>query len=283
MLKEWLISCLICTYNAESFIDATLSSVTKQSYTNIEILIRDDNSTDTTLEILENWKRRDNRIQIFYELWTKRGSYGWLNFLLDKSNWVYVAIQDHDDLWHKDKLYEQVSYLDKHSDIVWCGTKTLMRYESDQKGFEYYLWEYSSYALHPSLMFRNDKTYKYPKNVYMNDALFQKKILCKWKKLIYNINQTLTFHRVRDGGQNYSYQWFRFTGQNFKTLFYLHPIWYACLALWFECLRKIFYPFLHFLGKEYWIDKIERFPFFLLGKEIQKYTTLQLKKMWFFC
>jgi len=107
-----------------------------------------------------------------------------------------VAIQDHDDLWHREKIAKQVAFLDTHVELVGCGTATLMWYEGDQKGFVYCLKE-GSRTLHPSLMFRNDGKARYPHQVYMNDAYFQKKVLCKGENLIVNLSETLTFHRVR--------------------------------------------------------------------------------------
>ncbi|MDR0282624.1 MAG: glycosyltransferase [Candidatus Peribacteria bacterium] len=66
-MKKGLVSCLLCTYNAEAFIDATLFSVTNQIYESLEILIRDDGSKDGTLQKLQQWRKKDKRIQIFFE------------------------------------------------------------------------------------------------------------------------------------------------------------------------------------------------------------------------
>jgi|GEM_PF-2996464 len=60
-----LVSTLICTYNAEKFIENTIDSVQKQTYKNQEILIRDDGSSDDTIVVLEKIASKDKRIQIF--------------------------------------------------------------------------------------------------------------------------------------------------------------------------------------------------------------------------
>jgi glycosyltransferase involved in cell wall biosynthesis len=60
-----LVSTLICTYNAEKFIDNTLDSVLNQTYRDQEILIRDDGSKDNTIEVLKNIAKKDKRIHIF--------------------------------------------------------------------------------------------------------------------------------------------------------------------------------------------------------------------------
>lgn len=269
------VSVLLCTYNAEKYIRATLESILHQSYTDIEILILDNNSTDRTLDILQ--KLTDKRVQIFpsqKNLWPYWG----LNFLLEKATGEYIAIQDHDDIWHPEKLAKQVAFLEKNKKYVWCGTKTLMRYEWDQMGFEYFLWKENYYTIHPSLVFRNGQKYRYPETVYMADALFQKKILCKGEKLIYNIDETLTMHRVRDGASNYSYKWYKLTLGNLRTVFSLHPVWYGVFATGFELMRKIVYPVLHRLKRGYMIDRIERVPFRLQGYVMKKYSIADMKK-----
>lgn len=277
---SWLVSILICTYNAEKTIEKTIQSCLNQTYSHNEILIHDDQSTDKTLEIIETiW---NNKIKIIYS-WKKLWPYRWLNLLLDNTHWEYIAIQDHDDLWHPEKLTKQINFLKSREWklYVGCGTKTLMRYESDQKWFEYFLWEKNYYTIHPSLVFRN-QWYKYStKSIYMNDALFQKQTLCKWEKKIYNIDETLTFHRIKDGASNFSYKRFRYSWGTMRTVFTLHPLWYSiCIILW-ETMRKIIYPILQCIGKGQRIDMIERIPFLLLGNKISIYNIKNFKSMRF--
>ena len=271
-MKKPLVSVLICTYNAEKTIKQTLESVLHQTYENIEVLIHDDGSKDKTLDVI-NWIW-DKRVKII-KSWKKLWPYWGLNFLLDNAKGEYIAIQDHDDLWYSEKIEKQVSFLEKNKKYVGCWTKTLMWYEGDNKGFEYYLGEENYYTIHPSLMFRNEG-YRYPNKVYMNDAYFQKMVLCEWKNLIYNIDETLTVHRIKKGAENYSYKWFKYSKENIKTIFELHPFWYWCLCIWFETLRKLVYPVLHMIKKDDWIDSIERLPFELQGKEIKSYTEEQI-------
>lgn len=270
------VSVILCTYNAEQYIQTTLQSVLKQSYTTIEVLILDNNSSDQTLDILQ--KFTDPRIQIFPSK-KNLGPYWGLNFLLEKATGEYIAIQDHDDLRHPEKLAKQVAILEEHKKYIWCGTKTLMRYEWDKMGFEYYLWKENYYTIHPSLVFRNNKKYRYPATVYMADALFQKKILCKWHKLLYNLDETLTMHRVRDWAYNYSYKRYKLTRKNLQTVFSLHVRWYAVFATLFELMRKIIYPVLHFFKIWYLIDRIERVPFRLQGYKMRKFDQQKLCKM----
>ncbi len=276
---SWLISVLICTYNASDTIFWTLQSCLKQSYINTEILIHDDQSNDNTLHIIKTI--RDKRIKIIHS-WQKLWPYWWLNVLLDNARGEYIAIQDHDDLRHPEKIEKQIKYLDDHRDMIWCGTKTLMRYEWDQQGFEYFLWEKNYYTIHPSLVFRNG-SYRYPTNTsYMVDAYFQKFSLCKWwEKLIHTINETLTLHLVKASAKNYSYKWFIHSFTTIKTIFTLHPLWYGVFIIGRETMRKIVYPVLQYIGNAIWIDNIERFPFVLLWNKVKYYNNKELKYLGF--
>ncbi len=263
-----LVSVLICTYNAEKTIKETLDSCINQTYKDFEILIHDDQSKDKTIQIINDIC--DKRIKII-ESWKKLWPYKWLNFLLDHAKWEYIAIQDHDDLWKPEKLEKQVKFLEENKKYIGCGTKTLMWYEWDNKCLEYYLSKENYYTLHPSLMFRNE-WYRYIEDrIYMWDALFQKKVLCKWKNLIWNIDETLTIHRIKPWAENYSYKWFKFTRKNLNTIYSLHGKLYWTEVLLWECMRKIVYPILHLIKCDSWIDKIERGPFRLQGYKVKEF------------
>jgi len=275
-----LVSILICTYNAFSTIEATILSCLHQTYNNTELLIHDDQSTDNTVEIIK--KINDKRIYMLHS-WEKLWPYWGLNFLLDHAKGEYIAIQDHDDLWHPSKIKKQIEFLisEKWRKYVWCWTKTLMRYESDHKGFEYFLGEKNYYTIHPSLVFRN-QWQRYPMNsVYMNDALFQKVVLCKGERLIYNINETLTFHRIKNGASNFSYKWFIYSRTTIRTVFTLHPVWYGICMIGWETMRKIAYPLLHLICKGKWIDIIERKPFEMMGNTTHIYHEKKRMRMGF--
>ncbi len=124
------VSILICTYNSWKYILSTISSVLVQKFFNFELLILDNNSSDNTVKNILSFN--DERIKLFRSeknYWPYAG----LNYLLEKSNWEYIAILDHDDLWASDKLEKQVNFLNKNSNYIWCWTRTFMYYESDSK------------------------------------------------------------------------------------------------------------------------------------------------------
>ncbi len=107
------IQILMSTYNGEKYLKEQLDSILNQSYENIEILVRDDGSTDSTLEILESYaKEHENlsyyqgnnlgAIQSFFEL---------LQNSDEKAD--YYAFADQDDYWLPEKLERAVSMLQK--------------------------------------------------------------------------------------------------------------------------------------------------------------------------
>ena len=62
-----MISIIIPVYNAEQYIDRCLKSIQNQSYSDYEVIIIDDGSTDKSFEICKKWSEIDNRFQCFYK------------------------------------------------------------------------------------------------------------------------------------------------------------------------------------------------------------------------
>lgn len=260
-----LVSVCICTCNSEHYIKQTLQTVLNQTYNNMEILICDNGSLDNTIWIINSFD--DNRIKL-YSLRKNIGAYDWLNYLIDRSLWKYIAIQDHDDLWLPTKIEKQVAFLEWNTNYVGCGTVSCMWYEWDNKCFDYDFGREVNRVIHPSLMFRNKWYYYIQKREYMADCYFMKKILCWWKKLLYNIPECLTIHRIKIWLNNYSYSWFKFNCINLSTVFYCHNPLYACMMISFELFRKTFYKYMT-MEERY---KFERLPFILKWYKIKDYA-----------
>jgi len=158
---KWLVSTLITTYNAENFLKDTLNSVLNQTYKNQEILIWDDWSSDRTIDLLKKYKKLDSRINFWIskEEWKKWWFwYWWLNFLLDKSKWEFVAIQDHDDIWHPNKLEKQVEFLINNNKYKWCSTRHTSYYYNEKIFIE---WKIRDWFFHTTLIFRYSDYYRY--------------------------------------------------------------------------------------------------------------------------
>jgi glycosyltransferase involved in cell wall biosynthesis len=208
-----LVSTLICTYNAEIFFDATISSVLQQTYLNQEILILDDWSSDWTIKLLKSWASIDPRICLFIQPWIKRGPYWWLNFLLSHARWEYIAIQDHDDIRHKDKISKQVKFMESHPEVTWCGTKSYLLIESENSLVAHTRkWWFSPSTAHTSLLYRAWLWVAYDITLSsFNDVAMMRSFL--WE--IYNLNFYWLIHRRRHMNSNLSFVWFG----SFKSIF----------------------------------------------------------------
>ena len=105
-----LVSIITPTYNSEKFISATILSLLSQTYTNWEMIVVDDCSTDTTEEIIQKFIKEDSRIS-FYQLQKNSGPGIARNQAVDLAKGRYIAFLDSDDLWKPEKLQKQMEFL----------------------------------------------------------------------------------------------------------------------------------------------------------------------------
>lgn len=98
------IDILMATYNGEKYIEEQVLSLVNQTYSNWQLLIRDDGSTDKTLEILERLEKADNRIKILRDNKKNLGFNGNFEKLMKNSNSNYLMFCDQDDIWDKEKV-----------------------------------------------------------------------------------------------------------------------------------------------------------------------------------
>ena len=251
-----LVSILIVTYNAEKTILWTLASIFNQTYKDYEVLILDNNSTDNTIQIIE--ALNNPKIKIFTEhknLWP----YKWLNYLLNKAKWKYVAIQDHDDVWYKEKIEKQVEFLEWHKDYVWCWTWCIDYYSWDNTWYLIQDKECDDYLVyHTSLMFRNE-WYRYDTSkTFLCDCYFMRYILCKNKKNLHVIPWIMSLHYNKKDGSNLSNYRFKLNKNNIKTYFkvYWYDIYHVLALIFIVTLKVIPWKFWNIV-KKYCFRKIK--------------------------
>jgi len=109
---------VIPVYNSEKTVWAAIESVLAQSYTDHEILVMDDGSTDATGSVLDSF---GGSIRLFRQ--SNRGVAAARNELLKRASGKYVAFIDIDDIWHKQYLDIQVKTLDHYSEAVGSFTR----------------------------------------------------------------------------------------------------------------------------------------------------------------
>ena len=123
------ITVLLPVYNCELYIKTAVESILNQTFTNFELLIIDDASTDATVSILKKFD--DPRIQLI-EKPLNSGYTNSLNYGLKIAKGQYIARMDADDISYPERFARQIAYLDNHPDVVVCGT-TYKIVDNDKK------------------------------------------------------------------------------------------------------------------------------------------------------
>ncbi len=120
MTQMPLISLIIPAYNVEKYLDNCLGSVTAQTYGNLEIILVDDGSKDTSGAICDRWAERDDRIQVIHK--KNGGLSSARNAGLDRAKGEFIMFVDGDDLLHRqicEQLYQCLS--SAGADIAICN------------------------------------------------------------------------------------------------------------------------------------------------------------------
>jgi len=104
------ISICMATYNGAQYLAQQIDSILTQSYQEWELLIRDDQSTDNTTDILREYRDRyPDKIRIIDENGPHLGIILNFNRLLDVADSDYIMFCDHDDVWLSDKIEQTLS------------------------------------------------------------------------------------------------------------------------------------------------------------------------------
>ncbi len=104
------VSVIIPTYNRRAYVQEAIESVLAQTYTDYEIIVIDDGSTDGTAEAL----REQYGDRIRYEWQENQGVSAARNHGIELACGKYIAFLDSDDLWCPEKLEKQIAYLERH-------------------------------------------------------------------------------------------------------------------------------------------------------------------------
>ncbi len=109
-----LISIITPAHNCSQFISETIYSVMSQSFSDWELIVVDDCSSDDSVEIIQSFVDRDSRIKLI-ELNENSGAAVARNIAIEAAKGRYIAFLDSDDLWFPDKLEKQLAFMNKHN------------------------------------------------------------------------------------------------------------------------------------------------------------------------
>lgn len=173
------VSWVLPVYNAEKFLSKTIESVISQTFSNWELIVIDDGSTDNSLNIIKSFD--DDRIKIISR--ENKGLSETLNEGVSLSQGNYIARIDADDINEPNRLFEQVSFLDSHLDYVLVASNVSFIDENDK------IFNYSTLPschnkikeklnidnciFHPSVLMRRD--------ALLNVGGYDNKVGCYWE------------------------------------------------------------------------------------------------------
>ncbi|MBO4834646.1 MAG: glycosyltransferase [Lachnospiraceae bacterium] len=233
MNQNQLVSVYINVYNREDLIGETIQSVLNQTYSNLQIIVVDDGSSDGTADVVRSFA--DPRIE-FYPLGKNINVVGALNEGLKHVRGDYAAHVDSDDLWAPDKIEKQVRFLEEHPEYGSCfslvqiidetGTESegnevinreLFHMENmTQAEMLRYFYDQSNHLNHSSMLVRKsmlDQTGGYdPTKQYLHD--FDLWVRFCLQAPVYILQEPLVAYRVHSGnysspetGRDNAYQW----------------------------------------------------------------------------
>jgi teichuronic acid biosynthesis glycosyltransferase TuaG len=118
--EQPLVSIIVPVYNASRFIEETIQTVLDQTYTNWELILVDDCSTDGSIKLIKPYLK-DKRISLLKNK-VNSGAAISRNKGIDAAKGRYIAFLDADDLWHPEKLNKQVAFMqEKDSAFSFTG------------------------------------------------------------------------------------------------------------------------------------------------------------------
>jgi len=131
--EDKLISCIMTAYNTENLIGEAIESLIKQTYKNLEIIIIDDCSTDSTLEKIKEHMKKDKRIRGFKSN-INYGPFVGKNYGLKVAKGDYFIFHDSDDKCSENYIkYSYLNYLNNQSKVTFTACKVIHSKETLEK------------------------------------------------------------------------------------------------------------------------------------------------------
>lgn len=202
-----LLSIAMATYNGEKFLRQGLDSIVSQTHTHLDIVVCDDQSTDSTYKILQEYATLDDRIKLYLND-TNLGPIKNFEKALSLCSGEYIVLADQDDIWMPNKAATMLSYL-KDADIVLSDCHII-----DENGiilFDSFFEQNNSKSGLINNLFKNSyigccmafnrkilaKALPFPSDIPMHDwwigligETYGKSIFCKEKLIAYRRHET---------------------------------------------------------------------------------------------
>jgi len=197
-----VISVILPVFNAASFLKEAIDSILNQSFSDFELLIYDDGSTDSSRSIIDTYQ--DKRIIRHYSD-INQGLISVLNKGFADAKGKYIARMDADDISLPDRFIKQLSFMELHPDYGICGTQLQLIHNDqilsrpvDDLALRWWFFKGSPFA-HPSVMIRasivREHQLNFDSSAYVAedyDLWWRMAFYCK----LYNLDEVLLRYRV---------------------------------------------------------------------------------------
>ncbi len=216
-MAEILISVVVPVYNADKYLHSCIETILSQSFTDYELILVDDGSTDKSPEICDEFARNDNRVSTFHTI--NSGSSAARNFGLSKAKGMYVAFVDSDDWVEKDYLESMFKALeDNDADVVISSyyrnvgkkqiTEKNVSHATDKSGWILgFLYNQVHAGLWNKLVKRSlflENGITFPKSNYYEDMVVSAKLIASASRIVY-CNIPTYHYRVINTSQTYDH------------------------------------------------------------------------------
>ncbi len=118
------VSIIMSNYNVEAYLAEAVDSMLNQTFGDFEFIVIDDGSTDGSIDIMQDYARRDKRIT--FKARENRGLPATLNETARMSRSEYLARMDPDDISLPARLAKQVAFMNEHPEVVNVGSRVIL-------------------------------------------------------------------------------------------------------------------------------------------------------------
>jgi glycosyltransferase involved in cell wall biosynthesis len=207
-----LISIIVPVYNMEKYLDRCMDSVLNQTYTNIEVILVDDGSTDSSPKMCDEYAEKDSRIKVVHK--ENGGLSDARNAGLKVATGAYIGYVDSDD-WIEPDMYERMYNACVKNDAQLCVCRYFSEYDGktvsggtgketvfDREGIlRTYICGSDDYIIYNSVwskLFKRELVgdMVFPKGRNSEDIMYTTKAFCRLEKAVYI--DTCLYHYVLD-------------------------------------------------------------------------------------
>lgn len=118
------ISVIMSVYNGQDYLHAAMDSILNQTFGDFEFVIIDDGSKDRSIEIVQDYAKRDPRI--VFEARENKGLPAALNYAARMAKGEYLARMDPDDISLPTRFEKQIAFMREHPDVVNVGSRVIL-------------------------------------------------------------------------------------------------------------------------------------------------------------